>query len=80
MSADLSLGTIVPRNYLSALQERWEREWVAAILDAENAEQEAVADQHETTPGQNSNRLDFGIGKTGDLVCQGNSGESKKSI
>lgn len=61
-------------------QEWREGKRVAAILDAEDAEQEAVADQHEASPGQDCKRLDFWVGKTWDFVGQGNGGQGKESV
>ena len=46
------------------LEERWQGEGVAAVLDAEDAEQEAVHDDHDTTPDEDGELLCLLIGNS----------------
>jgi hypothetical protein len=39
--------------------EWWQEEWVSAILEPEDAEEETVHEEHNTSPSQNSNLLCF---------------------
>jgi hypothetical protein len=45
-------------------------EGVAAVLDAESAEEVAVHGEHDETPGECSNTLSTGVCHTGDLESE----------
>lgn len=63
-----------------ASHERREAEGVTAILDAEDAHEKAVADQHEASPSQDCNGLQLWVCNARDLIRQRQSREGEKSV
>jgi len=64
----------------SVLHEGRERVGITGVLDPEDAEKEAVHDEHDTTPGNNSNALSLGVRHTGYLDGQGDGRKGEYTV
>lgn len=62
------------------LHERRKGEGIACILDAEDAEEEAIHDEQSTAPCENSDTLGLRVGNSGDLDSEGNSCKAQDTI
>lgn len=62
------------------LQERRQREGVAAVLDAEDAEQEAVEDEHDAGVEDDHGLLDLDTTEAGRLVGETNGAEGEGTV
>ena len=71
--------TTVLQNASEHLEGR-QPEGVAAVLDAECAEEVAVHGEHDETPSKCSNTLSARVRHTGDLESKGDGCESKNGV
>lgn len=62
------------------LHERRQGKGVTSILDAEHTEKEAVDEEQDTAPSDDSDLLSLGISDAGDLDRQGNSAERQDTV
>lgn len=51
------------------LRERWQPEWISTILDPEDAKQEAVHHEDDTTPHNDSDLLGSGVCYAWNFQC-----------
>lgn len=70
----------MPACQKASLHERRQRERVGTVLDAENAEKEAVHDEQNTTPGQNSNLLSLVVANARHLNGERDGTESQDTV
>jgi hypothetical protein len=63
-----------------SLHERRQREWVAAVLHAEHAEQEAVHEEDDRAPDQRGHLLQFFVSYSRDLDGQGDGSKRKNAV
>lgn len=64
----------------AALHKGGQVERVASILDAENAEKEAVHNQDNAAPSPHGDNLDSGIGNPGNLDGQGDGSKGENTV
>ena len=60
--------------------EGWQREGVAAVLDSEDAQQEAVEHEQDDTPADDGNLLSSRVCHSGHLGGQADSAECKQGV
>ena len=65
---------------LHSLHERWQGEWVAAILDAEDAQEEAVYQEEDQTPDDHCDLLSLGVGHARNFDSQGDGAEREHTV
>lgn len=57
-----------------------EREGVAAVLDTEDAQQEAVEEEHDADPGDGGDELLLGLGDARNARPEGNGGKGQQAV
>lgn len=62
------------------VSEWWQPKWITAILDSEDAHEEAVHAKHNTSPDNTGNLLRSGVFHTRNLQAQRDSGKGQDSV
>jgi hypothetical protein len=69
-----------PCRLVNPLHKRRQRERITAVLDAEDAEQEAVHEEHDCGPDHDHQLLALWVGDSRHLDGQGNDGEGEDTV